>query len=122
MERLNLCVKKYMNLIIDSIFTEPPSEVSCFRDVTLYSKIFIFEDILLECPIGTRSMYWRWLKKHGAHDFVSDLILNTEKEYGIKISPNKGNIIIPEIKAENLSHILKCLKVYSVLNKNPKIY
>lgn len=104
-----------MNLIIDSSLSEPPSEVSCFRDVTLYSKIFIFDDVLLQCPTGTRSLYWKWLKKHGAHDFISDLILINDLESGIKISPKKGNIIVSEISGRTLSHVINCLKVYAKL-------
>ena len=99
-----------MNLIIDSSLSEPPSEVSCFRDVTLYSKIFVFEDVLLECPKVTRSLYWKWLKKHGAHDFISDLILITDSESGIKISPTKGNITVSQITSDTLSHVIKCLQ------------
>ena len=69
-----------MNLIINSLFSEPPSEISCFRDVTLYGKTFIFDDVLIKCAKGTRSFYWKWLKNHGAHDFVSCLILEHEEE------------------------------------------
>tara|TARA_B100000579_G_C22286615_1_gene600725 strand:+ start:186 stop:506 length:321 start_codon:yes stop_codon:yes gene_type:complete len=104
-----------VNLIIDSSLSEPPSEVSCFRDVTLYSKIFIFDDVLLQCPTGTRSLYWKWLKKHGAHDFISDLISINDMEAGVKISPFKGNIIVSEINYNTLSHIIKCLQVYAKL-------
>ena len=70
-----------MNLIIEAPLCEPPSEVSCFRDVTLYGKTFIFEDILVKCDYGTRSIYWRWLKRHGAHDFISQL----PKGYGTQV-------------------------------------
>ena len=64
-----------MILIIESCLSEPPSEILCFRDVTLFSKLFIFDDILLECKPGTRAIYWNWLKSHGAHDFISQLVL-----------------------------------------------
>jgi hypothetical protein len=98
-----------MNLIIDSSLCEPPSEVSCFRDVTLYSKVFIFEDILVQCEEGTRSLYWKWLKRHGAHDFISQLIRTREKEPGFTIRTSKGNLTIDRITAFNLSHILSTL-------------
>jgi hypothetical protein len=98
-----------MNLIISAPLCEPPSEISTFRDVTLYSKTFIFEDILLECEKGTRSFYWKWLKSHGAHDFVSYLICEHEKEYGFKMSPHKGNLNIDNINAFNLNFIISVL-------------
>ena len=60
-----------MPLKIQSCLTESPSEISCFRDVTLYAKTYCFEDVLLECEPGTRSAYWAWLKRHGAHMTLS---------------------------------------------------
>ena len=99
-----------MNLIIDSDLCEPPSEVACFRDVTLYGKIFIFEDVLLRCRTGTRSLYWNWLKAHGAHDFVSALILDHEVESGFKISPSLGNLSIDRINAFNLNSIISRIR------------
>jgi len=99
-----------MNLIIDSDLCEPPSEVTCFRDVTLYGKIFIFEDVLLRCRTGTRSLYWNWLKAHGAHDFVSALILDHEVESGFKISPSRGNLSIDRINVFNLNLIISRIR------------
>ena len=98
-----------MNLIIGAILSEPPSQISCFRDVTLYGKTFIFDDILVDCPTGTRSLYWRWLKRHGAHDFISQLLREDEKEYGFIINERKGNLRVPFITASNLNHILSIL-------------
>jgi len=100
-----------VNLIIDSYLSEPPSEISCFRDVTLYGKIFVFEDILVQCPKGTRTLYWKWLKRHGAHDFISDLIKEGEHESGFYISPTGGNLKIDALTAFNLSYVI------SILNK-----
>ena len=99
-----------MNLIIDSSLCAPPSEVSTFRDVTLYSKGFIFEDILLECEKGTRTFYWNWLKSHGAHDFISYIICSHEKEDGFKLAPSKGNLNIENITSFNLSFIISVLQ------------
>lgn len=98
-----------MNLIISASLCAPPSEISPFRDVTLYGKTFVFEDILLECEKGTRSFYWKWLKSHGAHDFISYLLIDTEKEYGFKISPRQGNLNIDNITAVNLNFIISVL-------------
>ena len=83
--------------------------MAVFRDVTLYGKTFIFEDILLKCEEGTRSLYWKWLKNHGAHDFISQLIREHEDEAGFKISSTKGNLNVDRITAHNLSFIIGVL-------------
>ena len=98
-----------MNLIIDSSLSEPPSEISCFRDVTLFGKVFVFEDVLLECPQGTRSMYWKWLKRHGAHDFISQLIKQGELECGFSLRQSGGNLNIDRITASNISWVISSL-------------
>ena len=101
-----------MKLIIDSVLCEPPSEISAFRDVTLYGKVYIFEDILLNCRIGTKTLYWNWLKQYGAHDFVSYLITDLEEESGIYMGPHKGDIIISKICSFNLSKIISLMNSY----------
>ena len=98
-----------MNLIIEAPLSAPPSEISCFRDVTLYGKIFIFEDVLLRCEKGSRSFYWEWLKAHGAHDFISQLIREDEDECGFFIGGKKSNLNIPRIDAFNLSFIISAI-------------
>ena len=98
-----------MILIIESCLTEPPSEVSCFRDVTLFAKTYVFEDILLECRAGTRSMYWNWLKRYGAHDYISQLIKDTEVQSGFSIKANGGNYTTDRIVCENLNAIVRRL-------------
>lgn len=98
-----------MNLIIEAALSEPPSSISCFRDVTLFAKTFVFHDILLECNKGTRSSYWKWLKNHGAHDFISALILYEEKESGFKIATRDANINVDKIYYDNLSFIVSSI-------------
>ena len=98
-----------MKLIIDSVLSEPPSEISCFRDVTLYGKVFIFEDVLVLCKKGTRSFYWDWLKRHGAHDYVSYLLTDHESEQGFKICQRGGNVNIDRICVNNIDFIIKCI-------------
>lgn len=98
-----------MKLIINSALSEPPSEISCFRDVTLYAKSFIFDDVLLRCKRGTRSFYWDWLKAHGAHDFISYLLRDDELEQGFEISQKGGNVNIDRICVNNIDFIIKCI-------------
>jgi len=70
------------------MLTEPPSSVNCFRDVTLYMKMFLERDNILKCKKGTRSIYWKWIKQYGAHDFIEEIILDSETQEGIKVGPN----------------------------------
>lgn len=99
-----------MKLIIDSTLCEPPSEIYPFRDVTLYAKTYIFDDVLLRCKEGTRSSYWEWLKKYGAHDFISDLIKEADQEHGFLIASKKANLNITKISYTNLNFIISVLK------------
>ena len=60
-------IKKQMsNLIVDADLTEPPSETAVFRDVTLYAKVFLNHDVLIECDRDVVDLYWYWLKRRGA--------------------------------------------------------
>ena len=100
-----------MVIIYDSILTEPPSSVSCFRDVTLYTNIYLNGENLLRCPKGTRSIYWKWIKQYGAHDFIDELILDTEKQEGIFVGKNK-NINCELINEYNFGKIINLLKSF----------
>jgi len=95
-----------VNLIIEAPLCEPPSEISSFRDITLYGKTFVFEDIVLLCQKGTRSFYWKWLKKHGAHDFVSYLASDHETIEGILMHSERGDFVIDRINTVNLNKII----------------
>lgn len=100
-----------MNLIIESCLSEPPSEIYCFRDITLYARTYVFDDVLLECPPGTRTAYWNWLKNYGAQDFISYLVRNTENETGYTIkTANDANITVDRIDVRNLNDIILRLK------------
>tara|TARA_X000001036_G_C20106911_1_gene573577 strand:+ start:29 stop:337 length:309 start_codon:yes stop_codon:yes gene_type:complete len=97
-----------MVVIYDCILTEPPSSVHCFRDVSLYSKTFLECDNLVECPKGTKTIYWKWLKGHGAHDFVDGLILRSEKQEGLTVGID-GHIKYDLINEENYINLIAIL-------------
>lgn len=103
-----------MVVIYDSNLTEPPSSIHCFRDVTLYSKFFLNFDNIIKCPKGTRTLYWNWIKKYGAHDFIDDLILENEEESGIVISNENGNIRAERIDEFNYGDLINILKRYKI--------
>jgi hypothetical protein len=78
-----------MVIIYDSVLTEPPSSVHCFRDVTLYTNVFLKKDNILCCPKGMKSIYWKWIKSYGAHDFIEEIIITGEKQEGLTVGIDK---------------------------------
>jgi len=102
-----------MNLIIGAHLSEPPSEIYSFRDVTLYAKTFVFEDVLIKCPKGTRALYWSWLKRYGAHDYISYLLNYNEEESGITIFSKNSDFNIDRIDSFNLPFIISFLRSFS---------
>ena len=93
-----------MPIIIEAALSEPPSSVACFRDVTLYANCFINRNILLECSPDVQDIYWRWLKRHGAFDFVADLVAPfSERDFSIRTA--YGSLTLSRIDASNLSFI-----------------
>lgn len=70
--------------MIDGLLTEPPSQVTVFRDVTLYAHTFCKMDILVESEADARDIYYHWLKSTGAFDFIEDIV-EYETEDGVSI-------------------------------------
>ena len=104
-----------MKLLIDGKLSFPPSEISCFRDVTLYGSVFGNFDILIESRNRNKDIIYKWLKQNGSFDFVDDIVPhNTEK--GVSLSYKKRcNICTTRITAKNLNFIISRLKQYSSL-------
>jgi hypothetical protein len=101
-----------MNLIIDAGLTEPPSEIAVFRDITLYSNVFLEHHILLECMSDMKDMYWYWLKHRGAFDYVDDFI-ERGQEQGITIRPERANISVKYLRVETLNKVISRLRAIS---------
>ena len=102
-----LCVKKNMDLIIDGSLTAPPSQVYCFRDISLYVKCFLDRNIFVECKKDEIDLYWYWLKRNNAYDFVDGMVRSGEV-IGFKIGPKrKSNLKIESIDYYNQSFVLK---------------
>jgi hypothetical protein len=100
-----------MKLLIDARLTEPPSEISVFRDITLYSSVFLKYDVLLECEDDVTDLYWYWLKNRGAFDYISDIV-NRGKETGITMRQQaKADIVLRYLRAEQLQLVLSKLKI-----------
>ena len=85
-----------MVLRIFAPLSSPPSSPTLFRDTTLVANAFCNFDVVVECPRGTRSFYWTWLKARGAHDFIEELVLEGEAP-GIYIGPKNANIRVDRL-------------------------
>jgi len=95
-----------MNLIIDGHLTYPPSEISCVRDVTLYSTIWGEFTVLIEIEREFRDHVWKHLKSYGAYDYVQ-AIVSIDREPGFKIADRPGaNVSVPKITCDNLNQII----------------
>ena len=98
-----------MNLVIDGNVLLPPTEIACFRDITLYGSVFCKLDILIEFP--DKDLIWNFLKISSAHDFISAVVAPGE-EHGTRISNNRGscNICVGSINYDNTSFIISRLQ------------
>lgn len=101
-----------MRLIIDAELTEPPSETSAFRDITLYSSIFLNYEVLIQCERDVKDLYWYWLKNRGAFDFVDDFV-EKNQETGITMASKNANIIVKFLRNEELNRVTKQLISFS---------
>ena len=101
-----------MLLLIDAELTEPPSETTLFRDVTLYATIFKGRDVILESSPEMKDFYYKWLKSRGAFDFIKD-ILDYEKESGFtircKYSHRKCNLGVRSLGYHNFNRIIRSI-------------
>mgnify|MGYP003120412326 CR=1 len=93
-----------MIVLISARLSEPPSHVTLFRDITLYSSCFLKNKNILECQPHMKDIYWNWLKKHGAWDFIDDII-ERDSEVGITIRRRDGTICVPSINYNNFQDI-----------------
>ena len=105
-----------MNLLIDGKIILPPTEISCFRDISLYSVTFSGLSVLIETT--EKDLIWEYLKFNSAHDFVSGLI-NPGEEHGTVVSGARGrcNICVNSINYDNLSFIITRLQSMRYLDR-----
>lgn len=97
-------------VIIESTLTAPPSEVCLFRDITLFSRIFLQENVVLECEKEEIDFYYKWLKDKAAWDYVEDFI-KPNTETGFSIRKKNANICVEKIIYENFNLIIQALMV-----------
>lgn len=102
-----------MLLLIDGLLTEPPSETTLFRDVTLYATIFKDMDVLIESHPTMKDLYYHWLKSRGAFDFVQDIVeYNVECgiSIGYKFSGKKANMQVRYLGYHNFHKVINFIK------------
>jgi hypothetical protein len=99
-----------MNLLIDGNLTYPPSEISCVRDITLYSTVWSEFTVLVEIDKMYRDQLWAHLKTYGAYDYI-EAIVSPDREHGLRISDRRGsNIKVDSITCDNLNFIINSLR------------
>ena len=102
-----------MLVIIDAELSDPPSSRTCFRDATLYASVFSNADVLVECSPSNIDLYWKWLKRGGAMDFVDQLIRFGEVMGGYTIRRGYGgNLNLERLDEVSLSRVISCLPGY----------
>jgi hypothetical protein len=70
------------NLIINGDIVNPPSSITCFRELTLIAKKAIRLQVFIECQ--QKDYYFKYLKNFGAMDYIDDILLPGE-ETGMRI-------------------------------------
>lgn len=104
-------------LIIEADLSAPPSEVSLFRDITLFSSVFLQEEVVIECEKSERDFYYKWLKGKGSWDYVEDFV-KPKTETGISIRLERGTITVDRIIYDNFNLIINRINlIYNSCDK-----
>ena len=106
-----------MNLLIAGVLARPPSSVHCFRDITLYTRTFTDINIILTCRQHNVDRTWQWLKRHGAFDYVDDIVGYGDLP-GLSIAPDSPcNIQVNRLTEHGLNGIISRLSVYTATSR-----
>jgi len=111
------------SLIINGDIINPPTSITCFRELTLIAKKAIHFEVFVECE--HKDFYWKYLKNFGAMDFVDD-ILNLGEENGLRIDSKLHYaptiFITNKIDHFNLKNVLNAIGFNNLLfNVNNRI-
>jgi hypothetical protein len=98
------------NLIINGDIINPPTSVTCFRELTLIANKAIHLKVIVESM--EKDFCWRYLKNFGAMDYVDD-ILKVGEEEGIRIDTGYNYsptiFVSDRIDYYNLKNILNAI-------------
>jgi len=96
-------------LIVDGHLIFPPTEVSCFRDVTLYAQVFRSLDVVVQVEPHWVDTCYHYLKSRGALDYVEDFV-SPGTTHGLHLSDSTPcHILARKIWAGNLNRIINSL-------------
>lgn len=97
-------------LIINGEIVNPPTSISCFRDVTFIAHEYLHLDVIVE--IQEKDYCYKFLSNFGAMDYVDDILLPQE-EMGMRIDTDYNFAptvyVTNVINVKNLNSILSSL-------------
>lgn len=102
-----------MNLIIKASLSEPPSEALYFRYLTLVAKSHLNFEVLIESEKARVDFYFKFLKKRGMMDYVSEIIIPEYSIEGVRIDAELNypkTILVKAISCENVVALLGQIK------------
>lgn len=103
-----------MILIIRDELVNPPTWFTSFRDLTLLCTLRLQVDIVIETT--HTDIYYRYLKKRGGMDFVSDFV-RPESEDGLRLDTEylfDPSIVIDRIVPENTHQLYNRIQFAAV--------
>lgn len=110
---MDVSINTHMNLLLAGRLCRPPSSVHCFRDITLYAHVFTEFQVLLTCAPHNKDRNWRWLKRHGAMDYIQDIV-DYDTEPGVLIGPERPCAIhLERLTEHGLNRVISHLSVYN---------
>lgn len=97
-------------MIIRGDLVNPPTSLSCFRDLTFYAHEYCHYNVILEGD--PKDIYYHFLKRCGVMDYIDD-ILRPGEEVGLRVdndyvySPTA--CVVENINAYNLKYVLSSI-------------
>ena len=99
-----------MTLIIRDQLVGPPTWFSSFRDLTLYSVVFLKTEVIVETE--DPDPYWRFMRPRGGMDFVKDFV-PPGRESGIHLDVKNIHpltVVTDRIVPENVHDIIRKIR------------
>lgn len=88
----------------------PPTSISCFRDLTFYAHEYCCYNVLVEGE--PKDNYYQFLKRRGAMDYVDDILLPGE-EIGMRVDNDfvyaPTACVVEKIDVFNLRYVLSSI-------------
>lgn len=98
-----------MNLIISDSLVNPPTETLAFRFLTMHCRENLHMPVLIKTTAEFKDVYYKWMLLRGIFDYVDDLLIETDKDDGLKLSPVRQlpkNLIVPLINNDNYINLI----------------